>query len=274
MEYLIQTNCDLWQTLSMCDFFPNVPLALLWWCKGAVTPVLQGAAQPPALPLLSRLFFSSCSLCVQFVMLREFILLDLRWKKETMSVYEPVTTSYCFLWSLFTCACLCVCVRLSTWVLWAAQPCNTCGRSWPQSAVHIYILILVWSAGRVNFSLQPTEWACVLAAADFWMLAVRYWTWIWHTATALPLVLFRRCLWEKLKSLLMLSFKMKMGGGSLLLQHINKEQWMKNMLLCDVFLESVSSLYRFISVFFSRTCWTSRKAGWWNLTSKARYHFY
>lgn len=48
----------------------------------------------------------------------------------------------------------------------------------------------------------------------------------------------------------MLSFKMKMGGGSLLLQHINKEQWMKNMLLCDVFFESVSSLYRFISVFF------------------------
>lgn len=63
MEYLIQTNCDLWQTWSMCDFFPNVPLALLWWCKGAVTPVLQGAAQPPALPLLSRLLLSLCAVC-------------------------------------------------------------------------------------------------------------------------------------------------------------------------------------------------------------------
>lgn len=155
----------------------------------------RGAApcSPPALPLLSRLFFSSCSLCVQFVMLREFILLDLRWKKETMS--ECVWARHNFLLlpvvTVHVCvsAHVCVCVSgntvLSTWVLWAAQPCSTCGRSWPQSAVHIYILILVWSAGRVNFSLQPTEWACVLAAADFWMLAVRHWTWIWHAATSI-----------------------------------------------------------------------------------------
>lgn len=235
----------------------------------------RGAApcSPPALQVILLILLSLCAVCYAAWIHSARSKMEKRdyvWVCMSPSQLPTASCGHCSRVRV----CVCVCVRLSTWVLWAAQPCNTCGRSWPQSAVHIYILILVWSAGRVNFSLQPTEWACVLAAADFWMLAVRYWTWIWHTATALPLVLFRRCLWEKLKSLLMLSFKMKMGGGSLLLQHINKEQWMKNMLLCDIFLESVSSLYRFISVFFSRTCWTSRKAGWWNLTSKARYHFY
>lgn len=127
----MQTNCDFWQTLSMYDFFPNVPLALLWWCKGAVTPVLQGAAQPPAPSLLSRLFFSSCFLCVRFAMLREFILLDIRWKKETMS--ECVWARHNFLLlpvvTVHVCVSVCVCQATPCWAL------GFCGQHSP--ATHV-----------------------------------------------------------------------------------------------------------------------------------------
>lgn len=51
--------------------FPNVSLTMVWWCKGVdvvgQTSMLRGAVQPSSLSLLSRLYSSFCSLCVQIL---------------------------------------------------------------------------------------------------------------------------------------------------------------------------------------------------------------
>lgn len=69
----------------------------------------RGAApcSPPALQVILLILLSLCAVCYAAWIHSARSKME---KRDCLSVYEPVTTSYCFLWSLFTCACLCVCV--------------------------------------------------------------------------------------------------------------------------------------------------------------------
>lgn len=139
----------------------------MWWCEGVdvvgQTSVLQGAAQPPPLPLLSRLYSSLCSLCVQILPAECFytapvLLHYISVGKERKAVCVCVASYHCFLRSLFTCTC--VGVSPTVWnhsratavlsteqqQIWQKLPL-ACGP-------HLNNLT---SIGRVNFYPQLTE---------------------------------------------------------------------------------------------------------------------
>lgn len=150
-----------WLTCVISD----VPLALVWWYQGGVvvgqTSQLQGAAQPPLLPLLSRLYCSSCSTCAGLKDACNRLLVFVGEGVCEKTIYNilallPVVTSL-----------LDVCVVVVVPTVWSSsspqQPralSRTYGRSCPCSQGNISA---IHPTEGVNFSSsQLINWECVV----------------------------------------------------------------------------------------------------------------
>lgn len=101
----MQTSYDLYEAFISVWFISNLSLAVVWWCKGVVavgqTSMLQGAVQPPLLPLIFRLYSSSCSICVQILSA-----LCVHCTQAVQCVLEGEVLCV----SVNVCKCMCLCV--------------------------------------------------------------------------------------------------------------------------------------------------------------------